>query len=89
MKELSFEELKRIKNEFQRKYLFNEPFLSYFSICGISKIGDLVENSPNDEKDNFCIHVGLERALPAHLSLPFEYENIRVIVEVVGKIYAQ
>jgi len=57
-------------------------------MCGISKVGIKDKNAPADQKDDFCISVGLRNPLPPDLSLPSEYQGVRVLVEVVGEIHA-
>lgn len=83
---LSFEEVKRIKEGFQKEYFFKEPFSSYINMCSISKVGIKDKDALTDQKDNFCISVGLRNSLPANLSLPSEYQGVRVFVEVIGEI---
>lgn len=83
---LSFEEVNRIKKEFQKEYFFKEPFSAYVNACGISKVGIKDKNAPTDQKDDFCIFVQLRSPLPANLSLPGEYQSVRVLVKVSGEI---
>lgn len=83
---LSFEEVKRIKEEFQKEYWFKEPFSVHVNMCGISKVGINDKNAPVDQKDDFCISVGLRNPLPLDISLPSEYQGVRVFVKVIGEI---
>jgi hypothetical protein len=83
---LSFEEVQRIKEEFQKEYFFKEPFSAHVNMCGISKVGIKDKNSPADQKDDFCISVGLRNPLPSDISLPSEYQGVRVLVQVIGEI---
>jgi len=83
---LSFEEVKRIKEEFQKEYFFKEPFSAHVNMCSISKVGIKDKEYSVDQRDDFCISVGLRSPLPPDLSLPSEYQGVRVLVEVIGEI---
>ena len=83
---LSFEEVKRIKEEFQKEYFFKEPFSAHVNMCGISKVGIKDKKCSADQKNDFCISVGLRSPLPPDLLLPSEYHGVCVFVEVIGEI---
>ena len=85
---LSFEDVERIKKEFEKEYFFKEPFSAYVDMCGISKVGIKDENAPANQKNDFCISVGLRSPLPPNLVLPEEYKGARVFVRVSGEIRA-
>lgn len=83
---LSFEEIKRIKEEFQKEYSLKEPFLAHVNTCGISKVGIRDKNAPADQKEDFCISVELRNPLPSDIALPREYQGVRVLIEVIAEI---
>lgn len=83
---LSFEEVTQIKEEFQKEYFLKEPFSVYINMCSISTVGIKDKNAPADQKKYFCICVGLRNPLPSGISLPSEYQGVRVLVEVIGEI---
>lgn len=81
----SLEEVQLIKRKF-REVVFMEPFDKYVAGTHLSDVGTEDEKAPADQKDDFCILVLLERPLPPHLSLPNEYEGVRVFVRVSGRV---
>ena len=86
---LSFKEVERIKKEFEREYFFKEPFSPHVNMCSISTVGIKDKNSPVDQRNDFCICIGLRNALPPDISLPSEYQGVRVLEEVIGEILLQ
>ena len=85
---LPFEDVERIKNEFEKEYLFKAPFSAYVNVNSISKVGIKDKNAPAEQKNDFCISVGLRNALPPDLVLPEEYQGVRVFLRVSGEIRA-
>ncbi|MBI2121875.1 MAG: hypothetical protein HYT98_02015 [Candidatus Sungbacteria bacterium] len=85
---LSFQEVERIKKQFERVYFFAAPYSEYVNMCGISKVSikDKDKIAPIDEQGDFCISVGLCKPLPQGLSLPMKYCGVRVFPQVIGKI---
>lgn len=83
---LQFEEVKRIKEEFQRLYVFIKPYSDYTGGCGISKVGICDKAADNSVSEDLCIIVMLREPLPPNLSLPTEYRNVKVFTKIIGKI---
>lgn len=86
---LKFDEVKRIKEEFQKQYVFIKPYSDYTSGCGISMIKLLDKNAHCDVADDFCIIVFLRELLPKNLSMPTEYQNVKVFTMVAGKAHLE
>jgi len=86
---LPFEDVERIKKEFQEEYFFRESYLAYVNMCGISTVGINDKNTPTDQEKDFCIYVGLRKPLPPDLTLPEEYKGVRVLVKEIGGIRAE
>lgn len=74
---LSFVDVQRIKERFEKKCLFREPFSAYVNGCCIVPAG---------EKYRLHILVTLRKPLPPDLVLPEEYQGVKVAIEVVGEI---
>ena len=85
---LPFEDVERIKKEFEKEYFFKEPFSAYVNMCGISRVGIKDKNAPAEQENDFCISVGLRNALPPNLVLPGEYQGVRVLMQLIGEIRA-
>lgn len=83
---IPFEDVERIKKEFQGEYLLRESYSEYVNMCGISTVGIKDKNAPADQEKDFCISVGLRSPLPPDLTLPTEYQGVRILVEVIGEI---
>ncbi len=82
---LKFEEVKRIKEEFQGLYVFIDPYSKYTNGCGISIVGLQDKKADSNTAKDFCIIVFLSKSLPQNLSIPIEYQNVKVFTMVVGK----
>ncbi|QQG45590.1 MAG: hypothetical protein HYW89_01545 [Candidatus Sungiibacteriota bacterium] len=83
---LAFQEVERIKKQFEQEYFFAQPYSEYVNMCGIAKIGVRDKIVPIDVAGDFCILVGLRKPLPQNLSLPTEYQGVKVVVGVIGEI---
>lgn len=66
---LSFKDVERIQEEFQKEYVFPSPWNTYVNMCGISFVGIQDKNARDEDTENFCISVGLRQPLPETLSL--------------------
>ncbi len=86
---LSYKDVKRIKEEFEREYFFAQPYSEYVNMCGIGKAGITGQRAPIDSPGDWCIRVGLRKSLPPNLSIPTEYQEVKVITEVTGEIRIQ
>lgn len=90
---LSMTQLTQIKEEFQRKYFFSEPYSEYVNSCGISNLR-VVQNIKKksfdlrDEEslDDLCLSIMFKKEPPKDLDFPSEYKGLRVFYEVVGDI---
>ena len=82
----SLQKVKRIKKQFEKKYFFTKPYLEYVNACGISKVGIQDKTAPIDISGDYCISVRLRKPLPKNLSLPTEYQGVKVFVQVTGEI---
>ena len=92
---LSIDQLKSIKDEFQQKYIFNEPYSEYVNGCGISNLKcmrDLrkrnVDLIAGESLEDLCLSVYLIKEPPKDLKLPSEYMGVRVFYEGIGEIMA-
>lgn len=85
---LSFNEVLERKERFEKAYFFTEPWIKYVNMCGISRVGIKEPDAPLQERDDYCISVGLISPLPPELSLPTTYEGVRICVQIIGPIVA-
>jgi hypothetical protein len=83
---LTIEQVKDIKKAFMQEYVFPVQWREYVNMCGISKVGIFNADASDEEKNNFCLKVGLLKPLPPDMSIPSEYQGINVFVEVTGEI---
>lgn len=83
---LPFREVKLTKKQFEEEYFFAKPWKEFVNSCGISKVGTKDKFAPIDEQGDWCISVGLRKSLPPGLSLPTEYQGVKVFAEVIGEI---
>lgn len=89
---LSIKQLRPIKEEFEQKYLFSEPYSQYANGCGISKlkvrriIKENFELRDGESLEDLCLSVMFEREPPKDLEFPSEYKGVRVFYDVVGEI---
>lgn len=84
---LSFEDVAKIKGEFEIEYWFCEPWIHYVNGCGISKVGTKDKMRKHvSESENWCMSVYLKKSLPADLFLPDVYKGVRVFVEVGNEV---
>ena len=84
---LSGQDMLRIQGEFEKEYRIKEPLSDYRNMCGITRVCMHDKNAPADQKNDFCIYVGLYDTLPENLVLPEEYQGVRVFVNVVGEVH--
>ncbi len=86
---LTDEEVKQIKEEFQKKFVFCEPYSKWTNSCGISSVGIKDPTAPDAVKNEPCISVGLRKPFPESIVFPKEYRGIRIFVTVYGEFRAQ
>lgn len=92
---LSMDELKLIKEDFEQKYFFSEPYNEYVNSCGISKLQVIREIGrknislrKGESLEDLCLSVTFRKDPPKDLEFPSEYRGVRVLYEVVGEIRA-
>ena len=83
----SFEDIKKIQEEFINKYFINPPV----NAVGISRLR--LQFSPQkiilrseETLDDLCISVGFETQPPENMMFPSEYNGVRVFYQVNGPI---
>ena len=88
---LSFDEVKKIKKEFEAEYCKYPPMNS----CGISNLRTQlnlrkknIDLKPNESLDDLCFDVGFEHKPSKYMSFPSEYKGVRVFYKVQGEIRA-
>jgi hypothetical protein len=85
---LSLEEVKRIKKEFAKDVIAKAPFAETVSCLGISWVGHHDPAATPEQAKDHCISVGLVVPLPDGVSLPTEYQGVKVFSRVIGQIRA-
>ena len=83
---LTFEQVKGIQKAFIQEYMLPVEWRRYVNMCGISTISILNADAPDEEKNNLCLKVGLIKPLPPNMSIPLEYQGVKVFVEIIGEI---
>jgi hypothetical protein len=85
---ITIKKLISIKEEFQKTYLFSEPYKRYTNGCGVSKIKiqhSDVKLNEGESLDDLCLSVYLKEEPPKSLDFPSEYKGVRVFYECVGE----
>ncbi len=85
---LTNKEVKQIKKEFQKKFVFCEPYSEWTNACGISSVGIMDPLAPDAMKGEACISVGLRQPFPEYVDFPKEYKGVKIFTRVIGELKA-
>ncbi len=93
---LSDIQVKQIKEDFEKKYFFSDPYKVYVNGCGISNLEvmqhtrqEKIDLKHGESLEDLCLRVMLRKIPPKDLEFPTEYNGVRVFYQVVGKIRPQ
>jgi len=71
-------------DKFQLEDMFKKVYPKYAVGVGILTVGLMDKNCPEEESEDRCIIVYLEKPLPQDIHLPSVYDGIKVFTEVIG-----
>lgn len=83
---LTLDQLGDIQQAFAQIYMFPIKWHDYVRFCSVTQIGILDRNASDEEKNNFCLRVGILKPLPPDMSIPSEYQGLRIFVEIIKEI---
>ena len=63
-------------------------FFGYLAGCGISRVGLWDPEVRGDAAAEYCITVKLLKRLPEDLTIPDEFDGVRVFKTYTGELYA-
>ncbi len=78
--------LEAIKAKLSERYVSSEPYSTYVTDCGVSRVGLIDPNAGPQEKDQYCLVLLLKEPAPDGLDLPDRFEGMKVFSEVVPSL---
>ncbi len=85
----TFDEVRKISKEYWNKFDLDPAWSPFIGSVGIFKIGKFQPDVSDDQKDDYCLVVGLLKELPPDLNLETEFQCVRVFTRVIGPVVAQ
>ena len=91
----TIDEIKKIKNLYLNEFK-TPPYDKYLNGIGISNLrirakltGEDLKLKEGESLDDLCLKVNLKTKLPPPLTLPSDYNDVRVFYDVIGEITAR
>lgn len=85
----TFVEVRKISKEYWKKFDLDPVWGPFIGSVGISKIGMFQLDASDNQKDDYCLVVGLIKAIPPDLTLETEIQGVRVFTRMGGPAVAR
>lgn len=86
---VTYEQARIATEDLDRVYRKLEPWKNYIVKIATARLQDTLKNVTDSEKNDWCVVVGIRKAMPEPHNIALRHNGVRVVKAVYGVINAE